>query len=50
MPESEKACLETLALPVYPELPPEDQERVVQSISDFYKSNGQNARGNGNHE
>jgi len=50
MPESEKACTDTLALPIYPELPPEDQERVVQTISDFYKSNGQNARGNGNHE
>jgi dTDP-4-amino-4,6-dideoxygalactose transaminase len=50
MPESEKACTDTLALPVYPELPLEDQERVVQTISDFYKSNGQNARGNGNHE
>jgi dTDP-4-amino-4,6-dideoxygalactose transaminase len=50
MPESEKACLDTLALPVYPELPLEDQERVVQSIADFYKSQGQNAKGNGNHE
>jgi dTDP-4-amino-4,6-dideoxygalactose transaminase len=50
MPESEKACTDTLALPVYPELPLEDQERVVQTISEFYKSNGQNARGNGNHE
>jgi dTDP-4-amino-4,6-dideoxygalactose transaminase len=50
MPESEKACTNTLALPVYPELPLEDQERVVQTISEFYKSNGQNARGNANHE
>lgn len=50
MPESEKACTDTLALPVYPELPLEDQERVVQTISDFYKSNGQNARGIANHE
>jgi dTDP-4-amino-4,6-dideoxygalactose transaminase len=50
MPESEKACLDSLALPVYPELPLEDQERVVQSIADFYKSQGQNAKGNGNHE
>ena len=50
MPESEKACTDTLALPVYPELPLEDQERVVQTIADFYKSNSQHARGNGNHE
>ncbi|HET6144561.1 MAG TPA: DegT/DnrJ/EryC1/StrS family aminotransferase [Candidatus Acidoferrales bacterium] len=50
MPESEKACTDTLALPVYPELPLEDQERVVQTVSEFYKSNGQNARGNGNRE
>jgi dTDP-4-amino-4,6-dideoxygalactose transaminase len=50
MPESEKACDDSLALPVYPELPLEDQERVVQAIADFYKSKGQNARGNVNHE
>jgi dTDP-4-amino-4,6-dideoxygalactose transaminase len=38
-PESEKAATEVLALPVYPELTHEDQERVVKSISDFYNSN-----------
>ena len=45
MPESEKACDDSLALPVYPELPLEDQERVVQAIADFYKSKVQNTRG-----
>lgn len=50
MPESEKACEDSLALPVYPELPLEDQERVVQAIADFYKSKSQNTKGNGHHE
>ena len=38
MPESEKACVESLALPIYPELPLEDQERVVRAIAEFYRS------------
>jgi dTDP-4-amino-4,6-dideoxygalactose transaminase len=38
-PESEKASKEVLALPVYPELSRQDQERVVNTISDFYSSN-----------
>ena len=38
-PEAEKASSEVLALPVYPELSRQDQERVVTSISDFYSSN-----------
>jgi dTDP-4-amino-4,6-dideoxygalactose transaminase len=38
-PEAEKAATEVLALPVYPELTHQDQERVVKSISDFYSSN-----------
>jgi dTDP-4-amino-4,6-dideoxygalactose transaminase len=50
MPESEKACDDSLALPVYPELPLEDQERVVQAIADFYKSKVQSSRGNINHD
>ncbi len=50
MPHSEKACADSLALPIYPELPPGDQERVVRTIADFYKSNVHNTRGNGNHE
>jgi dTDP-4-amino-4,6-dideoxygalactose transaminase len=38
MPQAEKACADSLALPIYPELPPEDQERVVSAIAKFYKS------------
>jgi dTDP-4-amino-4,6-dideoxygalactose transaminase len=38
-PKAEKASTEVLALPVYPELSRQDQERVVNSISDFYNSN-----------
>jgi dTDP-4-amino-4,6-dideoxygalactose transaminase len=44
MPQSEKACADTLALPIYPELPPEDQERVVRTIAEFYKSRIHNTR------
>jgi dTDP-4-amino-4,6-dideoxygalactose transaminase len=50
MPQSEKACATSLALPIYPELPYEDQERVVRTIDDFHKSRVHNTRGNGNHE
>jgi dTDP-4-amino-4,6-dideoxygalactose transaminase len=50
MPQAEKACAETLALPIYPELPQEDQELVVRSIADFYKSQVHHTRRNGNHE
>jgi dTDP-4-amino-4,6-dideoxygalactose transaminase len=35
-PESERAAAETLALPIYPELPPEHQERVVGTIREFF--------------
>lgn len=35
-PESEKASLETLALPIYPELKPEQIEYVVEKIGEFY--------------
>lgn len=34
-PESEKAALETLALPIYPELTPERQEYTVRVIKEF---------------
>ena len=34
-PESEKASREVLSLPVYPELPDSQQDRVVQAIADF---------------
>lgn len=36
-PETERACSEVLALPIYPELTEEQQERVVEGIADFYK-------------
>ena len=36
-PESERAAQETVALPIFPELKPEQQEYVVQKISEFYK-------------
>jgi len=36
-PETEKAAAQVLALPIYPELAPEQQDRVVFSILEFYK-------------
>jgi len=36
LPKSEKAAEETLALPIYPELSPEQQEYVVEQIKMFY--------------
>jgi dTDP-4-amino-4,6-dideoxygalactose transaminase len=38
LPEAERAARETLALPVYPELRPEQQEYVVETIRRFYAS------------
>lgn len=38
-PEAEQASGSVLALPIYPELSRQDQERVATSISDFYTSN-----------
>jgi dTDP-4-amino-4,6-dideoxygalactose transaminase len=35
-PESERACLEVLALPIFPELTDPEQERVTSAIADFY--------------
>ncbi len=37
-PVSEKASREVLALPIFPELTTEQQDFIVSSISDFYKS------------
>ncbi len=36
-PNAEKAAAEVLALPIYPELTVEQQERVVGKISEFYR-------------
>ena len=36
-PEAERACREVIALPVYAELAPGQQERVVAALVDFYR-------------
>ena len=36
LPESERAALQTLALPIYPELTEEQQRAVVARIAEFY--------------
>lgn len=34
--EAERAAMETLALPIYPELRPDQQERVVEAIREYF--------------
>ncbi len=43
-PESERAALTSLALPMYPELPNAQRERVVRSIAGYYDAVGKTAR------
>jgi dTDP-4-amino-4,6-dideoxygalactose transaminase len=38
LPESERAAKETLAIPIYPELQPDQQEYVVSTIADFFSA------------
>jgi len=37
-PEAERAAREVLALPIFPEIRPDEQERVVRAIADFLSS------------
>ncbi|QDU60547.1 Aminotransferase [Planctomycetes bacterium Pan216] len=40
LPESERAAAETLALPIYPEMPAEHRERIVGSIANYFEQSG----------
>jgi dTDP-4-amino-4,6-dideoxygalactose transaminase len=37
MPVAESLSGSTLALPIFPEITSEEQERVISAIADFYK-------------
>jgi len=37
LPQSERAARETLALPIYPELRPDQQNHVAESIAEFFR-------------
>lgn len=43
-PESEKAAVTSLALPMYPEMPNLQRERVVRSIASYYEAAGKASR------
>ena len=36
-PETERACSEVLSLPVYPEMTPEQQAHVIDTVLEFYQ-------------
>jgi len=38
LPQSERASQEVLALPVFPEMSDQQQDRVVDSIAAFYRN------------
>ncbi|MFL6531002.1 MAG: DegT/DnrJ/EryC1/StrS family aminotransferase, partial [Chthoniobacterales bacterium] len=39
LPETERACRESLALPIYPALTHEQQSFVVETIAEFFRRN-----------
>jgi dTDP-4-amino-4,6-dideoxygalactose transaminase len=43
-PESERAALTSLALPMYPELPNAQRERVVRSMAAYFEASGKMSR------